>query len=167
MCNKIDDANNCKAVAKQTNNNIEHDRNCVVDTNKGEKEELDINDEGVKKVDNEFDIDSLYNHEYDYADIDGAVDGTDNIMIAGEHVCVDDSKSESNEEIKDNDDDYNDDDGGGGGGVVGNNNANLVTIAASALIDLTRGKKEEENKSRDIAQIDVEGTLSKAINRYK
>ncbi len=25
VCNKIDDANNCKAVAKQTNNNIEHD----------------------------------------------------------------------------------------------------------------------------------------------
>ena len=61
MCNEIDDSNNCKAVAKQTNNNIEHDRNCVVDTNKGEKEEVDINGEGEKEVDNEFDIDSLYN----------------------------------------------------------------------------------------------------------
>ena len=35
VCNKIDDANNCEAVAKQTNNNIKHDRNCAVDTNKG------------------------------------------------------------------------------------------------------------------------------------
>ena len=61
----------------------------------------------------EFDIDSIYNKDYDYTDIDGAVDGTDNIMIAGEHVCVNDRKSEGNEEIKDNNDDYNDDDGGG------------------------------------------------------
>ncbi len=104
VCNKIDDANNCKAVAKQTNNNIEHDRNCIVDTNKGEKEEVDINDEGGKEMDNEFDIDSLYNHEYDYTDIDGTVDGTDNGMIALEHVCDDDRKHEhnSNRDIRDN-----------------------------------------------------------------
>ena len=36
VCNKIDDANNCEAVAKQTNNNIEHDQNCVVEANTGE-----------------------------------------------------------------------------------------------------------------------------------
>jgi len=113
---QIDDDNNCEAVDKQTNNNIEHEINCVVESNTGEKEGVDINDEGGKEVDNEFDIDNINNHEYDYTDIDGAVDGTDNIMIAGNNVCVDDSKSESNEEIKDNDDDYNDDDGGGGGG---------------------------------------------------
>ena len=52
--------------------------------------------------------------------------------------------------------------GGGGGSVVGNNNANQVTIAASALIDLS-GEKKKENKSRDIAQIDVDGTLNEAI----
>ena len=34
---------------KQTNNSIEHDRTCVVDTNKGEKEEVDINNEGGRK----------------------------------------------------------------------------------------------------------------------
>jgi hypothetical protein len=49
VCNKIYDAKNCKAVAKQTNNNIEHDRNSIVDTNKGEKEEVDINDEGGRE----------------------------------------------------------------------------------------------------------------------
>ena len=37
MCNKIDDDNNCKAVAKQTNNNIEHEKNCVVEANTGER----------------------------------------------------------------------------------------------------------------------------------
>ncbi len=68
---------------------------CVVEANTGEKEGVDINNERGEEVDNEFDIDSLNNHEYDYADIDGAVDGTNNIMIAEEHVCVDDSKSES------------------------------------------------------------------------
>ena len=33
--NKLDDDINCEAVAKKTNNNIEHDINCVVDANKG------------------------------------------------------------------------------------------------------------------------------------
>ena len=63
-------------------------------------------------MDNEFDIDSLYNHEYDYTDIDGTVDGTDNGMIALEYVCDDDRKRESNGEIKDYNDNYNKDDGG-------------------------------------------------------
>ena len=54
---------------------------------------------------------------------------------------------------------------GGGGSVVGNNNANLVTIPMITLIDLSE-ENEEENKSRDIAQIDVKGTLSEAINWY-
>jgi hypothetical protein len=103
-------------VAKQTNNKIEHDINCVVDANKGEKEGADINNEGGKEVVKEFDIDSIYNKDYVYTDIDGAIDGTDNIMIAGEHVYVDENKSGSNEEIKDNNDDYNNDDGGGRGG---------------------------------------------------
>jgi hypothetical protein len=76
--NQTDDDTNCEAVAKQTNNNNENDRNCVVEVNTGEKEGLHINDEGGKEMDNEFDIDSLYNHEYDYTDIDGTVDGTDN-----------------------------------------------------------------------------------------
>jgi hypothetical protein len=48
--NKIDYDNNCEAVAKQTNNNIEHDRNCVVEYNTGDKEGVDINDEGGKEV---------------------------------------------------------------------------------------------------------------------
>ena len=74
---KIDDANNCKEVAKQTNNNIEHDKNCVFEANTGEKEGVHIKNEGGKEMDNEFDIDSLYNHEYDYMVIDGTVDGTD------------------------------------------------------------------------------------------
>ena len=76
--NQTDDDTNCEAVAKQTNNNNENDRNCVVEVNTGEKEGLHINDEGGTEMDNEFDIDSLYNHEYDYTDIDGTVDGTDN-----------------------------------------------------------------------------------------
>ena len=59
VCNKIDDAKNCEAVAKQTKNNIEHDRNCLVEANTGEKEGVHINNEGGKEVDNEFDIDSL------------------------------------------------------------------------------------------------------------
>ncbi len=41
-------------------------------------------------MDNEFDIDSPYNHEYDYMVIDGTVDDTDNGMIALESVCDDD-----------------------------------------------------------------------------
>ncbi len=71
-------------------------------------------------------------------------------MISLEHVCVDDRKHEqnSNREIRDNNANYNEDDGGGGGSVVGNNNANLVTIALSALIDLSMGKKENR-KSRE------------------
>ena len=68
-------------------------------------------------MDNEFDIDSLYDHEYDYADINGTVDGTDNVMIASEHVCDDDRKREHNIEIRDNNDNYNND-GGGKGGVL-------------------------------------------------
>ena len=63
--NKIDDDNNCEAVAKQTNNTIEHDINCIVEYNTGDKKGVDINDEGGKELDNEFDIDSLNNHEYD------------------------------------------------------------------------------------------------------
>ena len=59
--NRLDDDNNCKAAAKPTNNIIEHDKNCVVDANKGEKEGVDFNNEGKKEVDKEFDIDSLYN----------------------------------------------------------------------------------------------------------
>ncbi len=86
--NQIDDDKNCEAVTKQTNNSINYDRICVVEANTGEKEGVDINNEGGKKVENEFDIDSLYNHEYDYADIDGTVNGTDNGMIASEHVCI-------------------------------------------------------------------------------
>jgi hypothetical protein len=161
--NQIDDDNNCEAVAKQTNNNNEHDRNCVVEANTGEKEGVDINDEGGKEMDNEFDIDSLYNHEYDYTDIDGTVDGTDNGMIASEYVCDDDRKRESNREIKDYNDNYNEDDGGGGGSVVNNNTANLVTIAMSALIDLSRGK-EQESKSREetVDEIDDDGDLKPA-----
>ena len=63
--NQIDDDNNCEAVANTTNKNNEHDRNCVVEANTGDNEGVDINDEGGKGMDNEFDIDSLYNHEYD------------------------------------------------------------------------------------------------------
>ena len=44
--NKLDDDNNYEAATKQTNNIIEHDINCVVDTNKGDKEGVDINDDG-------------------------------------------------------------------------------------------------------------------------
>ena len=49
VCNKIDYDNNCEAATKQTNNIIEHDINCVVDTNKGEKEVVDINNEEGKE----------------------------------------------------------------------------------------------------------------------
>ena len=111
-CNQIDDDNNCEAAAKQSNNSIEHDINCVVDANKGKKDGVEIKNEEGKEVDKEFDIDSLYNQDYNYTDIDGAIDGNDNRMIAAEHVCVDDRKCESNGELKDNDDDYNNDDGG-------------------------------------------------------
>ena len=38
---------------------------------------------------------------------------------------------------------------GGGGNVVGNNNANLVTIALSALIELSRGKEEERKSGEE------------------
>ena len=65
-------------------------------------------------MDNEFDIDSLYNNEYDYENIDGTVNGTDNGMIASEHVCDNDRKRESNREINDNNDNYYNDDGGEG-----------------------------------------------------
>ena len=51
VCNKLDDDNNCEAATKQTNNIIELDINCLVDTNKGEKEGVDINDEGGKEED--------------------------------------------------------------------------------------------------------------------
>ena len=50
--NQIDDDNNCEAVAKTTDKNNEHDRNCVVEAYTGEKEGVDINDEGGKEVDN-------------------------------------------------------------------------------------------------------------------
>ena len=40
----------------------------------------------------DIDVDSLYNQDYDCTDIDGAVDGTDNRMIAAEHVCIHDRK---------------------------------------------------------------------------
>ena len=53
-------------------------------------------------MDKEFDIDSLYNQDYDYTDVDGTVDVTDNGMIASEHVFVDYRKSEGNGEIKKN-----------------------------------------------------------------
>ncbi len=162
VCNKINDAKNCKAVAKQTNNNIEHDRNCVVDTNKGEKEWVDINNEGGKEVENEFDIDSLYNQVYGYADIDGTVNGTDNGTIASEHECDDDRKREHNREIRDNNANYNEDDGGGRGSVVNNNTANLVTIA-STLMDLSRGKEEErKSKEETVDKIDDDGDLKPA-----
>ena len=52
-------------------------------------------------------------------------------------------------EKKYNNANYNEDDEGGGGSVVGNNNADLVTIAMSALIDLSRGKAEESNIRRE------------------
>ena len=161
--NQIDDDNNCEAVAKQTNNDNERDRNCVVEANTGEKEKVHTEDRGEKKVDNEFDIESLYNREYDYADIDGTVNGTDNGMKALEHVCDDDRKRDHNIEIRENNDNYNNDGGGGGGSVIGNNNANPVTIAMSALIDLSRGKKEE-NKSREetFDKIDDDGDLKSA-----
>ena len=68
---------------KQTNN-IEHDIHCVVEANTGEKEGVEILDEGGKGMDNEFDIDSLNNNDYDNTDIDGNIDGTDNRMIAWE-----------------------------------------------------------------------------------
>ena len=48
VCNKLDDDKNCEAATKQTNNIIEHDINCVVDTNKREKRGVDINDDGEK-----------------------------------------------------------------------------------------------------------------------
>jgi len=163
VCNEIDYANNCKAVAKQTNNNIEHDRNCVVVTNKGEKEGVDINNEGRKEVNNEFKIDSLYSNEYDYADIDDTVNGTDNGMIALEHVCDDDRKHENNREIKDNNANYKEDDGGGEGSVVNNNTANLVTIAMSVLINLSRGKEEESKSGEEtVDKIDDDGDLKPA-----
>ena len=133
-------------MAKQTNNNIEHGINCVVDANNGEREGVDINNEGGKEVEKEFDIDSLYNKDYDYTDIDETIDGTDNVMIALEHVCDDDRKCDHNIEIRENNDNYNNDGGGGGGSIIGNNNANLVTIAMSAMIDLSRGKKRKEQK---------------------
>ena len=113
--NEIDDANNCKAIAKQTNKNNENERNCVVEANTGEKEGVDINDEGGKEVDNEFDIDILNNYENDYADIGGTFDGTDNVMISLEHVCDDDRKRDHNIEIRENSDNYNNDGGGGRG----------------------------------------------------
>ena len=84
-------------------------------------------------------------------------------MIAGEDVCVDDSKSKSNEEINDNNGDYNNDSGGGVRGVVGNNNANLVTVATSALIDLSGGKAEESNSGKEtVDEIDDDGDLKPA-----
>ena len=84
-------------------------------------------------------------------------------MIASKHVCDDDRKCEHNREIRDNNANYNKDDGGGGGSVVGNNNANLVIIALSALIDLSRGK-EEESKSREetVDEINDDGDLKPA-----
>ena len=49
---------------------------------------------------------------------------------------------------------------GGGGSVVGNNNADLVTIAMSALIDLSRGKAEESNSRKEtVNKIDDDGDL--------
>ena len=62
-----------------------------------------------------IDLSEEKEEECNYTDIDGTVDGTDNVMIASEHVCVDDIISEGNREIKDNNDDYKDDDGGEGG----------------------------------------------------
>ena len=62
-----------------------------------------------------IDLSEEKEEENNYTEIDGTVDGTDNVMIASEHVCVDDRKNEGNREIKDNNDDYNDDDGGEGG----------------------------------------------------
>ena len=81
-----------------------------------------------------IDLSGEKEEENNYMDIDGVVDGSDNIMIAAEHVCVDYRNSEGSGEIKDNNYDYNDDgddDDGGGGSFVGNKNANLVTIAAA------------------------------------
>ena len=112
VCNKLDDDNNCEAATKQINNSIGHNINSAVDTKKGENEGVDINGEGGKEKDKEFDIDSLYSHEYDFADIDGTLDGTDNGMIALKHLCDDDRMGESNGESKDNNDDFNNDDGG-------------------------------------------------------
>ena len=52
--------------------------------------------------------------ENNYTDIDGTVNGTVkfNVMIALEHVCVDDRKIGGTGEIKHNNDDYNNDDDG-------------------------------------------------------
>ena len=85
-------------------------------------------------------------------------------MIAWEHVCVDDSNSEGNDEIKEYNDNYNNDDQGEGDNVVGNNNANLVTIAASALVCLKSEKKEEESKigEETVDKIDDDGDLKRA-----
>ena len=55
--NQLDDDNNCEAFAKQTNNNIQHDRNCGVEANTGDKEGVHINDEGEKEVGNELQLD--------------------------------------------------------------------------------------------------------------
>jgi hypothetical protein len=90
------------------------------------------------------------------------VDGTDNGMIAWEHVCDEDRKRESNREFKEYNDNYNKDDGGGGRSVINNNTANLVTIA-SALIDLSRGKGEESKSGeKTVEEIDDDGDLKPA-----
>ena len=52
-----------------------------------------------------IDLSEEKKEENNYTDIDGTVDGTDIVMIASEHVCVDDRKSEGNREIKYNNDD--------------------------------------------------------------
>ena len=71
-------------------------------------------------MDKELDVevDNLYNQDYDYTDIDGTVDGTDNVMIALEHVCDDDRKRDHSIEIRENNDNYNNDGGGGEGEVL-------------------------------------------------
>ncbi len=131
---------------------------------KGEqKEGADINDVRRKGMGDEFDIiDSLHNHDYDNTDIDGTIAGTDNGMMAGEYVCYDDRKNESNEEIEYYTDNYNTDDGGGGGSVVNNNTANLEEIAYT-LMNLNRGIEEKQKCRAETGdEIDDDGDLKPA-----
>ena len=48
---------------------------------------------------------------------------------------------------------------------MGNNNANLVTIAMSALIDLSRGKEKERKRGEEtVDKIDDGSDLNQQLN---